>query len=524
MQPGLEIVSWFLAAILGSERHRKKRRLPGFGFRIVRSIEMVYPIFGTPKSGKPFPLLLLLSLLIAGGCNNSDGRLPVFLNDLQVDGAKTALNPFFDPEIFRYSIIAGDQADVVNFTPFADPFVLITINGHLTTSGVTNSITTLTVGDVVQIEAKGFGPRRGDSAEYEIVYLPSDFPELNVTVLEDDVSPDLLYVNLNGPNSNYVAILDNHGVPIFYRQDQQRVFDFKLHTATGERSYARFTGARNQWGRRDSELVVLDSSFNEVDRITTVGLSHTDMHDFLIQPNDELVLLAYDGSLRDLTAFGLSAEELVEDSVVQIVDRATRQVLFEWNSWGQVPYEDQLYVNQRGEYAHVNSVFVDSDGNIIISAQGTSQVVKISRPGGQVLWKLGGKSNQFEFINDPFSHLCGQHTASRLENGNLLLFDNGVNCWPINAARVDLTRVVEYKIDELALQAELVWSYTQDGAYARFQGSAQRLANGNTLIGWGSHLDILATEVNSQGLKVFEITAFQADEPVIGYRARRFPE
>ncbi len=209
---------------------------------------------------------------------------------------------------------------------------------------------------------------------------------------------------------------------------------------------------------------------------------------------------------------------------MQIVDRETRQVLFEWNSWGQVPYEDQLYVNPRGEYAHVNSVVVDLDGNIIISAQGTSQVVKISRPGGQVLWKLGGKSNQFKFVNDPFSHICGQHTVSRLENGNLLLFDNGQNCWPINAARGDLTRVVEYRIDEQALEAELVWSYTQDGAYAPFQGSAQRLANGNTLIGWGSDPDILATEVNSAGSKVFEIIATQGDEPVIGYRVRRFPE
>ena len=237
------------------------------------------------------------------------------------------------------------------------------------------------------------------------------------------------------------------------------------------------------------------------------------------------MLVAYEGALRDLTAFGLTATELVESSVIQVIDRTTRQALFAWDSWGSIPFDDQTYpTGLRGEYVHVNSVFEDTDGNLIISARGTSQVIKISRPGGQVLWKLGGKSNQFQFINDPFAQLCGQHTASRLENGNLLVFDNGQNCWPVLAARGDLTRVVEYRLDEQALEAELVWSYTQDGAYTTSQGSAQRLPNGNTLIGWGRGPANLVTEVDSEGATVFEMNAFDADGPVIAYRARRFPE
>jgi hypothetical protein len=268
----------------------------------------------------------------------------------------------------------------------------------------------------------------------------------------------------------------------------------------------------------------LDSEFNEIAQITTVGLSHTDNHDFLIEPNDELIVMSYDGRIRDLTAFGMSAEEVVEDSVIQVLDRKTRQVLFEWNSWGQILYEDQTYPDTRGEYAHVNSIFVDSDGHIILSARGTSQVVKISRPGGQVLWKLGGKSNQFEFANDPYANLCGQHTASRLENGNLLIFDNGQFCWPDIPERGELTRVVEYRIDEQSLVAELVWSYSREDTYTLSQGSAQRLSNGNTLIGWGRGPGVLATEVDEDGAKVFEIVALADGRPVITYRARRYPE
>ncbi len=233
--------------------------------------------------------------------------------------------------------------------------------------------------------------------------------------------------------------------------------------------------------------------------------------------------MAYDGRLRDLTALGGQPDQFVEDSVVQIVDRSG-QVTFEWNSWDQVKYEEQTTPDVRAEYAHVNSVFVEPGGDLIISARGTSQVVKVSRSNAQTTWKLGGLSNQFQFINDPFGNLCGQHTASRLDNGNILLFDNGVQCWPIVPERGELTRVSEYRLDEQTFEAELVWSYSQEGAFTRAQGSAQRLQNGNTLIGWGLGPNLLATEVNAAGEKVFEIAAVGDNGVFTTYRAQRFPE
>ena len=50
--------------------------------------------------------------------------------------------------------------------------------------------------------------------------------------------------------------------------------------------------------------------------------------------------------------------------------------------------------------------------------------MKIDKSSGKVIWNLGGKKNEFEFINDEmkFSH---QHSIRKLENGNIILFDNG---------------------------------------------------------------------------------------------------
>lgn len=471
-----------------------------------------------------FGALFVLCFIIICSCSSCERRPLVILDSLSVEGVKISLNPAFEPSIFRYSVIANELPGDIEITAAADQSLLISVNGQLTSSGATVFIDNLSVGDTVRIAVQRRALPRLDTVEYEVVYLPSNFPEVNVTVLKDGVSQDPLYVSLSGPDVNYIAILDNHGVPSFYRSEDQFALDFKWHAETGERSYARLTGTRNQWGRRESERVVLNTNFDEIQLVGTVGLSHTDHHDFLIQPDNELVFIAYDGTVRDLTGIGLTAEELIEDSVVQIIDRASRQVLFEWNSWDQLSYSNQLYEPKRAEYAHVNSVFVDSDGNLIISARGMSQVLKISRPGGQILWRLGGKTNQFRFINDPFSNICGQHNATRLENGNLLIFDNGQYCWPVIAERGAHTRIVEYRIEEQAREAELVWSYTQENAHTTAAGSAQRLPNGNTLIGWGRGPEMLATEITVDGTKVFEAIASIDGEPVITYRAFRFPK
>jgi len=115
-------------------------------------------------------------------------------------------------------------------------------------------------------------------------------------------------------------------------------------------------------------------------------------------------------------------------------------------------------------------------------------------------------------VGDPigFSH---QHDARRLSNGNLMLFDNGFYHDP------PFSRVVEYRLDEARKTATLVWEYRPaPSIIAWAMGSAQRLPNGNTLIGWGS-ANPTVTEVNPAGEKVTEVTF---PTGIVSYRAFRF--
>ena len=49
----------------------------------------------------------------------------------------------------------------------------------------------------------------------------------------------------------------------------------------GRYSYAIKTVA-NEFGKPNSEIVVLDAHFQEIKRLSTIGLNQTDNHDFLI--------------------------------------------------------------------------------------------------------------------------------------------------------------------------------------------------------------------------------------------------
>lgn len=162
-----------------------------------------------------------------------------------------------------------------------------------------------------------------------------------------------------------------------------------------------------------------------------------------------------------------------------------------------------------------------------MSSRHLAQVFKIDRDTGDIIRRLGGISGEFQFLDDPYGGLCGQHMASFLSNGNLLLFDNGNICYPDMPERDRATRVVEYELDETAMTARLVWSYTSASVRSSAQGSVQRLSNGNTFIGWGNNGDnpVMATEVDPEGKIVFQLEGrIMENARTQSYRALRFAD
>ncbi len=195
---------------------------------------------------------------------------------------------------------------------------------------------------------------------------------------------------------------------------------------------------------------------------------------------------------------------MVFGAIVQELD-SNKNVVFQWRSWDHFLITDCTSDNPLTapsiDYVHLNSLEQDHDGNIIISSRHLEEVTKINRTTGEIMWRFGGKHNQITVGNDtlPFSH---QHDARRIPNGHITVFDNG------NLHNPPFTRVLEYSLDEQTKQANLVWSYqdtiNEKILYTYAAGNAQRLPNGNTVIGWGIQNDPIVTEITADGTKVFE--------------------
>ncbi len=312
-------------------------------------------------------------------------------------------------------------------------------------------------------------------------------------------------------------ILDSKGQLVYYK-DVSGFFagDFKVQT-NGLMSYS----ANHQFYIMDSTFTIIDSVFNQNGIID-------DLHELLILPNGNYLILGLENVQRDLSSYNMflgngtpgSSTATVRAGVVQELDSA-KNVVFEWHSIDHFDFDDvdEFFLTDVNtvDWTHMNAIELDADGNLLISSRHFNEITKINRTDSSVMWRLGGKRNQFTFIGDSIQFLS-QHDCRRIANGHMTLFDNGRALSPIHPAAAK-----EYDLDEIGLTATLVWSHLEgDTIYSRSQGNAQRLANGNTLISYGDLYpeNVVFNVVDSAGRKIFELSF---PDTLITYRTFNYP-
>jgi hypothetical protein len=433
----------------------------------------------------------------------------------------------------RYAITTtGATGGVVTVrASTSDPAGTIRINGRLAPDG-NATLEGLTDGDEISV----FITDSSGTRAYALMYLPAGFPELEVVEKQPGVMPGRVGLTISQWNQsgspNFEVALDQNAVPVHVWSTNKGTLDLKRQP-NGSYSVSRPTESE---GRTGSAVVELDTTFREIRRHETVDLLDTDGHDSLLQPDGSRILIGYEPN--SLTG--------KVDATIQEVD-PQGEVVFTWNSKDHVDLDlDPVVPDTNPDYAHINSVVIMDDGDILASFRHLSQVLKIAWSDhdgfqrGDIVWRLGGRRSDFTFSGDPYpSGPCAQHTASQLPSGNILIFDNGSGGF-FNSMCVDpadpggptvsrtQTRITEYDVDATSGTATLVWQYLVPGRYAGFAGSAERLPNGNTMIGWAAARAAMATEVSPEGEVLWEIRdAAAATEPpsrpvYFTYRALKF--
>ena len=319
----------------------------------------------------------------------------------------------------------------------------------------------------------------------------------------------------------HLLVLDNDGRAIFQRRLPRRASNFRSFP-DGTMIYHSFDDPGRTGGAGvDGPYILLDSDGGELARYTMLGHT-TSLHEFLPLENGNFMLFSYEEQVMDMTAHEGHPEAIVMNTVIQELN-TQGEVVWEWSGWDHFDFDDTVRTAQMVnepprpvDFVHSNALALDLDGNLLLSSKHLDEITKINRETGDIMWRMGGEfdpNNEFTFINDPLNGFSAQHMPVVLENGNLLLFDNGAAHEPRQS------RVVEYALNVEERTATLVWSYT-NGQYAAGMGSVQRLENGNTFIGWGSSGGVAASEVTPEGQVVFELTL---PETQISYRAYRLP-
>lgn len=123
-------------------------------------------------------------------------------------------------------------------------------------------------------------------------------------------------------------------------------------------------------------------------------------------------------------------------------------------------------LERRVIWPYTNSLKVMPDGDLLFSSRHTSTVFKMNRKTGEIVARYGvGK-------------LSHQHDARPLPNGNILIFDNGLQ-------RHTMTQYYSRVIELDPKTDEIVWQYTapvKGDFFSSVSSGAMRLDNGNTLI------------------------------------------
>jgi hypothetical protein len=327
---------------------------------------------------------------------------------------------------------------------------------------------------------------------------------------------------------NYIFILDNVGHIIDSIRVNGAPFDFQIQP-NGLLSYALGDFASNVPNYSEEELkhVVLDTTLAVVDSFKMKNGYNADFHEFLLLPNGHAMMMTYHTIIYDMSTIvpgGQTNCELVIN-IIQEQD-ADRNVVFEWRNIDYIPITDSDLdlTGSRINYSTLNGFDMDDDGNILASFRNHSEIMKISRVTGEIMWRMGSERSEFVYVgeheeNAPYYH-ARQHNIRRLPNGNISLFDNGEFHQP------PYSRAVEYSLDEVNKVATLVSEvrYPNGNIFCATAGNAQRLPNGGWFVGYGvphpQHVKRNAVEYHSDGSIAFELSL---PSGVLAYRTSKFP-
>lgn len=261
---------------------------------------------------------------------------------------------------------------------------------------------------------------------------------------------------------------------------------------------------------------------------SSTNLQH---HDLEILPNGNLLVLVWTKIIGTAAlAAGREPEKydatngLWSDEIWEI-DPATDSVVWKWRVWDHLTTNSRgdyskIYINTTGtgpdalyDWTHMNSIDYNSElDQIMVSVKNFNEVWIIDHStttaaaagsAGDLLYRFG---NPAAYGANGERLLYNQHDAEWMDNGTVMVFNNGLPSGSRNYSSVDLYELpVSGGVYTAGSEPQLTWSYSGNSLYSASVSGVAALGNGDLLITEGESGRLMAVD-SAQDL-LWEYTA-----------------
>jgi hypothetical protein len=201
-------------------------------------------------------------------------------------------------------------------------------------------------------------------------------------------------------------------------------------------------------------------------------------HDFFRLENGNTIINRYvliPGEIAARVKGGVPGTEQESGMWTSALQEITPEGKVVWEWLGHEHLDPEIDIlcpfRHRTLWGNLNGFSVLPDGDIVASFRYINTIAIIDRKSGAIKWRWGA----------PYE-LGHQHNPTPLENGNILVFDNGFHrVTPYKVIDRSYSRVIEVN----PKTNEIEWEYVDETVvnfYSAVCSSAQRLPNGNTFI------------------------------------------
>ena len=317
------------------------------------------------------------------------------------DDNKTIIFKSDHPFLTSENVLVKVNAEAIGISPIEYRFTTSEISEYIPSSWAG------TLDDLRMAKSESKQQTYGATTVINGVAVPSDFPIFKATTLKETDKGKIFIGNWSwSGDTHYMMILENDGTPYFYqRLPGGHARDFKVQP-TG-------TLTRRVYDNLNC-FVEMDSQYTIIDTLRCGDGLGTDEHECQLLPDHHCFLIGLDYHQVDMSKLisGGNTNATIIGNTVQELDK-NHNVIFRWRTWDNFNVMDAIHEDLKGgtiDYVHMNSIAIDYDSNIVISSRCLSEVTKIDRKTGAIIWRFGGVHNQFTFINDAFG-MSYQHDA-----------------------------------------------------------------------------------------------------------------